>query len=312
MIEFGVATAYGTMKRVLMHRPGEELQKVTDDTLEEFHFQRPVEKDKFLADYNGMLELFQSHGVETVLLTDVLKSDDDAMSYIRHRPNMTYTRDLASVFNSGAVLMGPHLKGRWGDQWIVGRALERLGVPILGSIDQPGFLEGGGVTLIGDDIATAALCDRANEAGTRSLRELIMGKDVKYFLEVPLPHGNVHIDGLFMVLDEKLCVIHEPMFDVFPCRLYEDGNSSFRNVMFRELLDERGFDCIATNHQEKEMGLLNIVVTKRAERAIGFAGAARIGEEMAKYGIGLESFSADEMWQGNGGAHCMTCPFLLG
>ena len=115
MIEFGVATAYGTMKRVLMHRPGEELQKVTDDTLEEFHFQRPVKKEKFLADYNGMLELFQSHGVETVLLTDVLKSDDDAMSYIRHRPNMTYTRDLASVFNSGAVLMGPHLKGRWRD-----------------------------------------------------------------------------------------------------------------------------------------------------------------------------------------------------
>jgi N-dimethylarginine dimethylaminohydrolase len=139
-----------------------------------------------------------------------------------------------------------------------------------------------------------------------------MGKNVKYFLEVPLPHGNVHIDGLFMVLDEKLCVIYEPMFDVFPCRLYEDGNSSFRNVMFRELLDERGFDCIATNHQEREMGLLNIVVTKRSERAIGFAGAARIGEEMAKYGIGLESFSADEMWQGNGGAHCMTCPFLLG
>jgi len=154
--------------------------------------------------------------------------------------------------------------------------------------------------------------DSSNEAGTRSLRELIMGNDVKYFLEVPLPYGNVHIDGLFMVLDEKLCVIYEPMFDVFPCRLYEDGSSGFRNVMFRELLDERGFDCIATNHQERKMGLLNIVVTKRSERAIGFAGAARIGEEMAKYGIGLESFSADEMWQGNGGAHCMTCPFLLG
>ena len=61
MIEFGVATAYGTMKRVLMQRPGEELQKVTDDTLEEFHFQRPVKKEEFLADYNGMLELFQSH-----------------------------------------------------------------------------------------------------------------------------------------------------------------------------------------------------------------------------------------------------------
>jgi arginine deiminase len=60
------------------------------------------------------------------------------------------------------------------------------------------------------------------------------------------------------------------------------------------------------------MGMLNIVVTKRSERTIGFAGTTRIGEEMAKYGIVLESFTADEMWQGNGGAHCMTCPVLLG
>ncbi len=308
---FGVTSAYGLLERVLMHRPGEELLKVTDDTLTEFHFRRPVDRDQFVADYDGMLELFRNHGVEALMLTEILKNDDDALNTIRHRPNMTYTRDLAAVFKSGAVLMGPHLKGRWGDQWIVGRALEKLGVPILGSIDQPGFLEGGGVTLIGEEMAAASLCDRANEAGTRALRELILGKEVKQFLEVPLPHGNVHIDGLFMVLDEKLCVIYEPMFDVFPCRLYEDGRSGFRDVMFRELLDELGFTCISATKEERDAGLLNIVMTLRSQRAIGFAGASRIGGEMAKHGITLESFPADEMWQGNGGAHCMTCPVLV-
>tara|TARA_Y100000590_G_scaffold399306_2_gene482420 strand:- start:8028 stop:8966 length:939 start_codon:yes stop_codon:yes gene_type:complete len=308
---FGVKLAYGTLERVLMHRPGEELLKVTEDTLAEFHFRRPVDRDQFVADYDGMLKLFQSHGVETLLLTDILKNDNDALNTIRHRPNMTYSRDLAAVFKGGAVLMGPHLKGRWGDQWIVGRALERLGVPVLGSIDQPGFLEGGGVTLIGEKMAATSLCDRANEAGTRALRELILGKEVKQFLEVPLPYGNVHIDGLFMVLDEKLCVIYEPAFEVFPCRLYEDGHPGFRNVMFTELLDELSFTCISATKEEKDAGLLNIVVTKQSEHAIGFAGATRIGSEMAKHGIILEGFPADEMWQGNGGAHCMTCPLLI-
>jgi hypothetical protein len=117
---------------------------------------------------------------------------------------MTYTRDLAAVFAHGAVLMGPFLKGRWGDQRMLGRAFRKLGVPILGTVDAPGYLEGGGVTLIGEDTAVASLCDRANEAGTRALRDLILGKEVKYFLEVPLPFGHIHVDGIFMVVDSAL------------------------------------------------------------------------------------------------------------
>ncbi len=57
---FGVTSAYGLLERVLMHRPGEELLKVTDDTLTEFHFRRPVDRDQFVADYDGMLELFRN------------------------------------------------------------------------------------------------------------------------------------------------------------------------------------------------------------------------------------------------------------
>ncbi|MCB0009175.1 MAG: hypothetical protein KDE04_22070, partial [Anaerolineales bacterium] len=262
----------------------------------------------FIDDYETMRGLFHTHGVETVLLTEVLADDADAISFINRRPNMTYTRDLAAVFQSGAVLMGPHLKGRWGDQRMMGRAFQKLGVPVLGGVDQPGFLEGGGVTLIGEDTAVASLCDRANEAGTRALRELVLGRDVKYFLEVPLPFGFIHIDGIFMVLDEKLCLVHKPSFQVFPCMLYEAGKAEPRHVMFTDFLEERGFDCIELTDQERVDGLLNVVVTQRGKRAIGFAGAERIGAEMAKRGWQLDSFPSEELFLGNGGAHCMTCP----
>ena len=159
----------GSLKRVLMHRPGPELGLVTAATVREFNFARPVDTARFVADYDAMLGAFRGHGVETLLLREVLATDDDAVRYIDHRPNMTYTRDLATVFRHGAVLMGPHLKGRWGDQAMMGRAFTRLGVPILGAIEAPGFLEGGGVTLIGDDTAVASLCDRANQEGTRAI-----------------------------------------------------------------------------------------------------------------------------------------------
>ena len=309
--QYGVKSAYGDLRTVLMHRPGPELGLVKAHTLAEFNFDAPVEQAAFVAEYDAMWRLLQSHGVETVMLTDVLADDEDALGFINHRPNMTYTRDLAVVFGSGAVLMGPHLKGRWGDQRIVGRALRKLGIPILAAIEQPGFLEGGGVTLIGEDTVVASLCDRANETGTRVLRAAVLGQEVPYFLEVPLPFGEIHIDGAFMMVDADLCLVYEPVFELFPCMLYEAGRSEPRHVMFLEYLDRRGIKRIPITREERRGGHLNVVVTQQGKRAVGFAGAQRIKTELAKVGWQLDTFASDVLFVGNGGAHCMTCPLWI-
>jgi N-dimethylarginine dimethylaminohydrolase len=311
MSGFGVRNAYGDLKRVLMHRPGVELDVVSERTLEEFHFQRPVDRERFVADYDGLLDCLRGHGVEVLLLEEILAGDEDSLACIRRRPNMTYTRDLACVFPHGAVLVGPHLKGRWGDQVIIGRALRRLGVPVLGAIEPPGFLEGGGVTQIGDDTIAASLCDRATPEGVRALREIVLGREAKYFLEVPLPHGHIHIDGIFMVLDETLCLIHEETFRVFPCRLYEAGAGEPRHVMFEEFLDRCGFRRIPITEEERVGGHLNVVVTRRSRQAVGFEQAARVALELRRFGLELSTFPASELLTGNGGPHCMTCPLLV-
>jgi N-dimethylarginine dimethylaminohydrolase len=310
-MEYGVRSGYGDLKRVIMHRPGEELYKVTAKTLTEFNFDCPVDVEAFQTDYDAMLDTFHQHGVETLLLTDVLADDDDAIGYIRNRPNMTYTRDLATVFKSGAVLMGPQLRGRWGDQAMMGRAFNKLGIPILGAIEQPDFLEGGGVIPIGEDTIAASICDRANENGTRALREIVLGNDAQYFLDVPLPFGEIHIDGTFMVLDEKLCVVHEPTFEVFPCRLYEAGKSDFRHVMFLDFLAERGFTCITFDDDERDAMCANVTITRRGKSAIGFAGAPRVNAEIESHGIAITTVSGETLALGNGGPHCMSCPVLV-
>ncbi len=311
MSTFGVRNEYGDLKRVLVHRPGAELDVVNETNLREFNFASPVDREKFAADWDAMLARFRAHGVEPLLVDEILADDDDSIATIRRRPNLTYVRDLAAVFANGAVLMGPHLKGRWGDQWIVGRALRRLGIPILGAIEPPGFLEGGGVTRIGDDVVVASLCDRANEAGTRALRDLVLGREAKYFLEVPLPYGHIHIDGLFMVLDDRLCLIHEEPFRTFPCRLWEAGHAEPRHPTFEEFLDARGFRRITIDEAESRAGHLNVVVTRRSRTAVGFESAARIRGEMKRAGFDLAGFPADELILGNGGPHCMTCPVLV-
>ena len=54
-----------------------------------------------------------------------------------------------------------------------------------------------------------------------------------------------------------------------------------------------------------------MVVTRRSETAVGFERATRVAAEMAKRGWRLDTFPAEELFKGNGGAHCMTCPVLV-
>ena len=165
--------------------------------------------------------------------------------------------------------------------------------------------------MIGQDTVVASLCDRANQEGTRQLRDLVLGKEAKHFLEVPLPFGNIHIDGIFMVLDEHLCLIHEPPFETFPCRLYTAGQLEPQHMMFKEFLESRDFHCIPITETERRAGHLNVVVCERGKSAVGFESAQRVAGEMRKHGWELARFRADEMIRGNGGPHCMTCPLLV-
>ena len=143
------------------------------------------------------------------------------------------------------------------------------------------------------------------------LKEMILGKEVKYYLEVPVPKGSIHIDGSFMVIDKKLCLVWPENFETFPCRLYEDGKIGFKNIMFMDFLKERGFDCIIASSDDRYAGYLNVVVTVQSEKAIGFEQDSDILKGMTSRGWVLDSFPASELWQGNGGAHCMTCPILV-
>ena len=64
----GVCSAYGTLRRVIVHRPGVELDAVTADTLEEFNFARPVDRARFVTEYDAMVDCLTRHGAEAVLL----------------------------------------------------------------------------------------------------------------------------------------------------------------------------------------------------------------------------------------------------
>ncbi len=95
---------------------------------------------------------------------------------------------------------------------------------------------------------------------------------------------------------------------MFPCALYEVNKKVPRYLLFTEYLEERGIEIIPITSEEMRRGDLNVVVTRRGRKAVGFSSAARLADEMAARGWEFAMFPHDTLFKGNGGAHCMSCP----
>ncbi|MFQ6015977.1 MAG: arginine deiminase family protein [Anaerolineae bacterium] len=305
---WGAQTEYGPLKKVLMHRPGEEMEVLAPHNLEAFHFSRMVDLTIFQREFDNLATALEESGVEVILLTDLLQDEPQALHYIARRPNMTYTRDLAVVTKGGAILMSMCQKGRKGDEWVIGRAMQKLGIPILGRIEPPGILEGGGIEFLSERTAIVALCDRANEVAIRQLCDLLLGEYLDEIVMVPTPEGEIHIDGILMIVDRDLAVAYRPSLEFYPSTLFRAGRSP-QYIWLPDFLEERGVELVETTHRERDMEFINYI-TVAPRQVIGYEWAIRTSQEIERRGGKATGIPGGELVKGNAGPHCMTCPLL--
>ena len=303
---FGAQTEYGKLKRVLMHRPGVELGLVRPDGARAYGFRRPVDSALFQAEYDNLVESISEAGAEVVLLSDVLKDEPAALAYIARRPNICYTRDLAVVTNAGAILLSMALKGRKGDPWVIGLAMQKLGVPVLGAIEAPGLLEGGGIQFMDERTAVVALCDRANEVAIRQFCDLTLGKCLDTVVMVMVAEGNIHIDGQLMFVGPRLALGHLASLDMHPTVVYRAGRPP-EYTFFSDYMSKCGVELIETSAEERQEMCINYVATAPLQ-AVGWSWAKRLTAEIETRGGKVWSVDGAELVNGNGGPHCLTCP----
>ena len=304
-MRFGAQSEVRTLRTLLLHRPDpSDFYWVRQESQSYYNIEATIEPEKFLADYDQMVSAFASQGVEIVFLTDVLKDHAEALRYISRRPNLTYMRDMATVYRDGAVVMNPYLKGRQWDGWVVSECFRKLGIPVLGEIKYPGYLEGGGNGFVSDKIGYVSLCDRANEDAMNQLASCALERSIEQLVVVNLPNGHIHIDGLFMVVDEKAAFVHRPVLEISPTRVMRRGGR-IEHVWFLDYLSELGFELIdGPDHMEMNY------VAFAPWRVIGYDLVTTNANVIKARGGEVITIPGRELVKGRGGVHCMTCPVL--
>jgi N-dimethylarginine dimethylaminohydrolase len=277
--DWGAGSECGTLRAVLLRRPGPELDAIQD--YDAVQMRADLDPDLARAQHDALAAAYESHGV--------------AVHHVEHgrmdKPNSFFLRDLMLMTPEGAIITRPASTIRAGEERLVAEALGRIGVPILMSVHGRGTFEGADVSWVDEELCFLAEGLRTNEEGANQVERMLREIGVKDVIRIGLPYGAMHLDGLLNFPDRDCAVVWA-------------RRTPFKIV---DTLRRRGFRILEVVDETEAQNCLpmNFVALKPGEILMPTGGdAMRRVYEAA--GIVCHTVEIGELIKAGGGIHCMT------
>jgi arginine deiminase len=276
--DWGVGSECSRLRAVLLHRPGPELDDITD--FDAVQMRADLLPDIARAQHDALAATYRTEGV-TVHYVEGYRPD---------KPNQLFCRDLMTMTPEGAILARPASTMRAGEERVLAETLGILGVPVLMSVHGGGTFEGADAMWASPDLCFVAEGLRTNRAGadqvTRALENI--GVTVE---RVVLPYGAMHLDGLLNFAAPDLAVVWPRRTPMNVVRVLRE-----RSVRVVHLLDEPAtHDCLPGNF-----------VAIAPHRIVMPTGAPRQRAIFEGAGVACIEVEVGELIKAGGGIHCMT------
>ncbi len=221
----GQRTEWERLDRVLLHRPGAELDSVPDP------------ESALMLDFPDARRAAAQHDA----LADAYRAAGVGVEYVEPppgaaTPNLMFTADLFFMTSEGAILARPAGAARAGEERWVQRRLADLGVPIVRAVGGVGTFEGADAMWLEPTTVLLGAGFRTNAAGAGQVAGVLgeMGVDL---IVVDLPPGAMHLMGQLRIVDMDLALYRDQAFPgVALAALSERG---FRAMPFPGPDDER-------------------------------------------------------------------------
>ena len=281
MNEFGSASMWGELRRVLVRRPLPE----DASAWEAYGWRDAPESGAAQSEHEAFCALLEDAGAEVVV------SEHDPGN-----PDAIYTYDPTLVGREGAVLLRPGKHGRRGEPEAMVAALEGAGVPVVGRIAAPATVEGGDTVWLDETTLLVGVGYRTHPMALDSLRDAFPGTEVIAF---DLPHWNgadevMHLMSLISPLDRDLALVYPR---IAPTRLMW-------------LLADRGIEVVEIPDEEFETMGPNVLALG-PRRALALEGNDATRCRMERKGVDVVTYQGDEISRkGDGGPTCLTRPLL--
>jgi len=271
---------YGKLRKVLLCKP-------------EYFEWEPINEvsKKNLSQQKGKFN-YKRAQIEHQELADALRSANVEVYYIApSKPHhyMVYTRDFGKNTSNGVLFGRFRLPVRMGEEDLFRKYLTQNNFSIMNQVIC-GSLEGGDIHFIDKNTLAIGMGARSSIEGVNSAREILQPYGISV-VPVNFEYKFLHLDLLFVVIAEKLCLV---------CKegLPDD---------FLKLLENKGYNMIEVK-TEDAMELKNNVLTIDDNIILSFKENEEINKKLKAYGFEVLTPSLEMFTKGGGGPRCLTFP----
>jgi N-dimethylarginine dimethylaminohydrolase len=215
-----------------------------------------------------------------------------------HHLDAVYTHDPSILTDRGAIILKMGKAARAGEPGTHAAFYRAAGIPILGSIAEPGTVEGGDLVWLDEATLLAGHGYRTNAAGIEQLRALLAPAAVEV-IAAPLPHGRgpdacLHLMSLMSLLDAGTAVVDLPWLA----------------VPTLERLRGRGLHLVPIDPAERDALACNVLALG-GRRLLAMEGSPNTQARLRDAGFDVRTFPGHELGRkGGGGPTCLTRPLF--
>jgi N-dimethylarginine dimethylaminohydrolase len=274
----GVNNEWTSLKKVLLHRPGNELTGLSDP--DEAQMIEIPSIDIITKQHDALAEAFRKSSVTVSYLEPTVAPP----------PNLMFVADLLFTTPEGVILSRPASSVRAGEERLVATRLANLGIPILRSIRGKGTFEGADAAWLNPDTVMIGVGFRTNKEGAIQVSSYLKEMGIESVL-IDMPPGSMHLMGDLRFANHDLAI----------CRSGRVNESTLN------ILQDCGFSThFAPDEAEIAFGLSMNFVTLGPKKILTANGNPKTEQFYDELGLECNLVNMSEVTKAAGGIGCLT------
>ncbi|MBA3449512.1 MAG: amidinotransferase [Pseudaminobacter sp.] len=276
------------LRRVLMRSASNAMRDADRDR---WHYGPGFDAEMAARQHGRLADLVAASGA-------VIEWIDDSADGLA---DSVFTHDPSLMTDHGAIILSMGKALRRAEPSLHEAAYARLGIPILGRIEDPGTVEGGDCVWVDANTLAIGRGVRTNQHGIAQMASLLGPHGIEVLgYDLPLWHGDeacLHLMSVISPLADDLALVYKPLLP----------------AAFYQLLKGRGIELVEGDADEfhASNGLSLNVLPTAPRRVIAVAGFPKTKAAMEAAGCAVETFEADALCIAcEGGPTCLTRPIL--
>ena len=285
MKSYGSQDMFSDLTKVLINPP---LQKMGSVDYKKWHYDGPLNQNKIDENFSSFLNILKNFGTEIISL-------DQKETFF----DSVFPHDASLVIDDGAIILSMGKKLRKAEPSLHKDLYKSIGVPIVGTIESPGTVEGGDCLWIDKKTLVVGRGFRTNAYGIKQISKIlkrhgveVISFDLPYFQG---PDACLHLMSLISILDRDLAIIYTPLFP----------------VELLKLLSDRGIRCIEIPEHDFQSsnGLCVNVLALSPRKLVMIEGFSATEKLLLESGCDIQTFDGNELCiKAEGGPTCLTRP----